>query len=49
MEENKMSLKVAVVGMVSTNCYVVANNQNNEIIIVDPGDDIEVINEQVES
>ena len=48
MEENKMSLKVAVVGMVSTNCYVVANNQNNEIIIVDPGDDIEVINEQVE-
>lgn len=43
-----MKLKVAVVGMVSTNCYVVANSQNNEIIVIDPGDDVEVINEHID-
>lgn len=48
MEENKMKLKVAVVGAVSTNCYVVANNQNNEIIIIDPGDDVGVISDHID-
>lgn len=44
-----MRLKAVVVGMVSTNCYIAANNETNEIIIIDPGDNAEVINENVQS
>lgn len=38
-----MKIKTLVVGMVSTNCYIVTNDDNNESLIIDPGDAAETI------
>lgn len=38
-----MRIKTLVVGMVSTNCYIVSNEENNQALIIDPGDRADVI------
>lgn len=43
-----MELGVLVVGMVSTNCYIVTNSNTKETIIVDPGEQPEIIINYIE-
>ncbi len=38
-----LSVKRMVVGYVSTNCYIVANDETNQCVIVDPGDNADGI------
>ena len=42
-ELNGLKIKVMVVGMVQTNCYVLSNVQTKKAVIVDPGDQANVI------
>ena len=40
-----MNINILKVGYLKTNCYIV--EKNNSILIVDPGDDIELIKEKI--
>lgn len=42
-EINGLKIKMIVVGMVQTNCYVLSNVQTKKAVIVDPGDQAEKI------
>lgn len=42
-ELNGLKIKVMVVGMVETNCYVLSNVKTKKAVIVDPGDQANVI------
>lgn len=46
---DKMKIKILVLGMVSTNCYIVSNIETKEAIIIDPADRAEVIKESMEA
>ena len=47
-EQNGMKCKVLIVGMVSTNCYIVSNVVTKQAFIVDPGDSPEPIMKYVD-
>ena len=38
-EMNKLEIKKLVLGMVSTNCYIVSNQETKEAIVIDPADE----------
>jgi len=42
-EQNGMKIKVFIVGMVSTNCFVVSNVTTKQAFVIDPGDDEDMI------
>ncbi len=42
-----LTVKQYVVGPVSTNCYFIVNEKNKEMIIVDPGDQANVLEQQI--
>lgn len=42
---SKMIIKTYVLGMVSTNCYIVANKETGEALVIDPSDKAEKIEE----
>lgn len=43
MSENQFRIKTFVLGMVSTNCYLVYHEQTREAVIVDPADNADYI------
>ena len=40
---NKMVIRSCVVGKIRTNCYLAMNKESNELFIVDPGDEADLI------
>ncbi|WP_022749036.1 MBL fold metallo-hydrolase [Lachnobacterium bovis] len=45
---SKLKLKQYVVGPVMTNCYFVINEENNEMIVIDPGDNADKLIKQID-
>lgn len=43
----EMDMKILVLGMVSTNCYIISNHETKEAVIIDPADKAEVIKQYV--
>ncbi|WP_228353508.1 MBL fold metallo-hydrolase [Variimorphobacter saccharofermentans] len=44
-----MNMKVLVLGMVRTNCYIISNSTTKEAIVFDPGDNAKRIEEQLKA
>ena len=42
-----MKIYALEVGMIRTNCYLILNEESREMIIVDPGDDADLICEKI--
>lgn len=42
-----MKIRSLVLGMVATNCYFVMNQETNELLLIDPADNLEAIQQQV--
>ena len=38
-----------IVGPVCTNCYLLVNHKTGELLVVDPGDQAQLIEKQIES
>lgn len=38
IQKGDMDIKILVLGMVSTNCYIISNHETKEAIIIDPAD-----------
>lgn len=43
----KIMVRSLVLGMVATNCYFVMNQETKEMLLIDPADDLEAIDQQV--
>ena len=43
----KIMVRSLVLGMVATNCYFVMNQETEEMLLIDPADDLEAIDQQV--
>ncbi|WP_455714272.1 MBL fold metallo-hydrolase [Anaerosporobacter sp.] len=48
MKVGKMEILTCVVGPVSTNCYILINQGSKECIVVDPGNDAQVLEAKIE-
>lgn len=44
-----MTIKTLTVGQLETNCYVLANEQSRECVVIDPGDESNTIMDYIES
>lgn len=44
---NKLDLQKCIVGSVSTNCYLLKNKETGEMLIVDPGDNADRIEQKI--
>lgn len=45
----KMILKVLVLGMVQTNCYIIGNGDTGEALVIDPADKAEIIEQDLKA
>ena len=43
----KLELQKCIVGSVSTNCYLLKNKETGEMLIIDPGDNAEKIEQKI--
>lgn len=42
-ELKDFSIKILVLSIVRTNCYIISNEKNKEVIVIDPADDVQKI------
>ncbi len=47
-EGNRMDVRIAVVGYLDTNCYIVTDGANREAVIIDPGADASSVLKHIE-
>lgn len=45
----KLLLRSAVVGAVGTNCYFLKNSETNELVIIDPADNLQMIDQGIQA